>query len=189
MNIPNLLTLLRLCTAPLIVVLLTGESAKSSIPAAIIVFVFAGVLDKLDGVIARRWNQVTEFGSIADPIVDKIWLHSVNVALLSVAGIPLWVVLLFIARDFVVAELRGSARVALEQGMRAAQRLGKLKLRMQILYTLLCMLGLMRVDLPAIVQLALEPLQMVILVVAIYFTIASLIYYAKLYRTKPFLVK
>jgi len=154
--------------------LIVGASPAHGSPYALGLFVVAGVLDKLDGVIARRWNQMTEFGAIADPIVDKIWLHTVNVALLSVGAMPLWVVATFLARDFVVAELRGASR---RDGMsRAAHWLGKMKMRTQTIYTALSIAATLS-QAPA----WMHELAVCALVPALYFTGASLLRYLKLY--------
>ncbi|MET3448792.1 CDP-alcohol phosphatidyltransferase family protein [Ralstonia sp. 1138] len=174
LNTPNALTLLRLCTAPAIAALVVGSSLRHGSLAALWLFVVAGALDKLDGVVARRWNQVTEFGAIADPIVDKVWLHTVNAALLSIGAMPLWVVATFLARDFVVAELRGAARR--DGTSRAAHWLGKMKMRSQTVYAALCI----AVTLPAVEPSA-HWLASCALAPALYFTMASLLHYTRLY--------
>ncbi len=179
LNTPNTLTLIRLGTALPIVLLIIGVFGPQYAPMAILLFALGGALDKLDGVIARRWNQVTEFGAIMDPIVDKIWLHSVNAALLSIGALPLWVFIAFIARDFVVAELRGAARDT--QSTRAAHKLGKWKMRTQVLYTLFCMLTALPLHLTAWVSRLLPYASIIMLALALLFTIASLVYYARLY--------
>lgn len=174
LNIPNTLTLLRLCTAPAVAFLITHSSTQHRASVALWLFVAAGALDKLDGMIARRWNQVTGFGAIADPIVDKIWLHTANVALLSIGKIPLWVVAIFLARDFIVAELRGAARR--DGASRAAHWLGKMKMRSQTVYTAFCIASIN----PLLEGYA-RGIAMFTLVPALYFTMASLLLYSKIY--------
>lgn len=177
LNTPNALTFLRLCTAPAIAALIVGAPPLHGSPVALGLFAFAGALDKLDGVVARRLNQKTEFGAIADPIVDKIWLHTVNAALLSIGEMPLWVVATFLARDFVVAELRGAARSS--GTSRAAHWLGKMKMRTQTIYAALCIAA----TLPAAAKWA-HALAWCALVPALYFTVASLFHYAKRYASQ-----
>lgn len=177
LNTPNGLTFLRLCTAPVIAALIAGGSLTHGSPYALGFFIVAGALDKLDGVIARRWNQMTEFGAIADPIVDKIWLHTVNAALLSIGAMPLWVVAIFLARDFVVAELRGAARR--DGTSRAAHWLGKMKMRTQTIYTALTIAATL-----SQAPTWMHELAMCVLVPALYFTAASLLHYLKLYASR-----
>ncbi|MDR2155585.1 MAG: CDP-diacylglycerol--glycerol-3-phosphate 3-phosphatidyltransferase [Burkholderiaceae bacterium] len=177
LNIPNTLTFLRLCTAPVIAALIVEAPPAHGSPIALGLFVVAGALDKLDGVIARRWNLMTEFGAIADPIVDKVWLHTVNVALLSIGAMPLWVVAVFLARDFVVAELRGAAQRG--GSSRAAHWLGKMKMRTQTIYAALCIAATM----PAAASWA-NVLALFVLALALYFTAASLLHYAQIYTSR-----
>lgn len=187
LNLPNFLTFLRLCTAPFIAMLLVGDSSQRQLTQAVVLFVIAGALDKLDGVVARRWNQTTEFGAIFDPIVDKIWIHTINISLLSLNAIPLWVVAVLLARDFVVAELRGGAYG--QVSTRAAHWLGKFKLRAQVIYSLCCMLNLTILSYPPFLHDALHVLTVTALGMSLFFSLASLVHYARLYGSRLTLIR
>jgi cardiolipin synthase len=98
MNIPNLLTLLRIILVPVIVILLIqGEFFK-----ALVVFVLAGLTDSLDGVMARILHQQTAVGAYLDPIADKALLASSFITLSVLHVIPGWLTVIVISRDFII---------------------------------------------------------------------------------------
>ncbi|MBT4938057.1 MAG: CDP-alcohol phosphatidyltransferase family protein, partial [Rhodospirillaceae bacterium] len=94
-NIPNLISLLRLLCVPLTVWLIM----KNEVLAAFWVFVFAGVSDALDGFIAKKFNLQTELGAYLDPIADKALLISVFVTLGQAGYLDSWLILLVVFRD------------------------------------------------------------------------------------------
>lgn len=97
-NVPNLITLARVCTVPLIVWLMMQK-----IPlAAFWVFVAAGVSDALDGFIAKQFDAETLIGGFLDPIADKALLVSVYVTLGQAGDLPLWLVILVVFRDILI---------------------------------------------------------------------------------------
>ncbi len=96
--LPNLITLGRLIMVPVAVLfMLEGEMAL-----AFGIFVLAGISDGLDGYLARRFNARTRLGAWLDPLADKALLVSIFVTLGAMALIPLWVVVLVVARDFLI---------------------------------------------------------------------------------------
>src|SRR4030042_912450 len=98
MNIPNLLTLLRIILSPVIVILLIqGAFCK-----ALIVFIVAGITDALDGFLARVLNQQTVLGAYLDPIADKGLLASSFITLSVLHIIPGWLTVIVISRDFII---------------------------------------------------------------------------------------
>ncbi|MCE5280794.1 MAG: CDP-alcohol phosphatidyltransferase family protein [Deltaproteobacteria bacterium] len=98
MNIPNLLTLLRLILVPLIVILLIqGLFLK-----ALVVFVIAGLSDALDGFLARFLRQQTVLGAYLDPIADKALLISSFLTLAILHIIPGWLAVIIISRDVII---------------------------------------------------------------------------------------
>lgn len=128
LNLANKLTLGRVLSVPVIVLLLHFPS-KYSCLAAMLAFMAATFTDIVDGIVARRYGQVTNFGKFLDPLADKILVLSVLVMLTANGWIPAWVVVLILAREVAVTGLRA---VAVEQGVViAADRLGKLKTVMQ----------------------------------------------------------
>ena len=124
LNLPNLLTLLRILMVPVVVVTLTIEIEYGSAIAAA-VFVAAALTDGLDGYIARSRQAVTTFGKVMDPIADKLLIIAALMALVSLDRVAAWVAMLIIARELAVSGLRIAAG---QQGaVIPASRLGKLK--------------------------------------------------------------
>jgi len=124
MTIPDQLTLTRALAVPVVVVLFTWDF-PSHASWATAVFVVAMATDQVDGWLARRWNQTSAFGSLLDPIADKVLVMSALVMLVAEGVAPAWMVAVIISREFLVAGLR---LAALERGITIAVRdLGKLK--------------------------------------------------------------
>ncbi len=100
-------------------------------------FVVAAITDFFDGYLARKYNLVTSFGKLIDPLADKILVGAAFIYL-SAAGIcPFWVSILIIFREFLVTGLR---QLAVAQGVViAADRLGKWKTTAQLTYCIACM--------------------------------------------------
>lgn len=90
MNIPNLLTILRIILVPLYLYLFYTAGEKYLFYAGI-VFIFAGVTDVLDGYIARKYNQSTEMGAALDPLADKLMTFAVLISFTSARLIPSWI--------------------------------------------------------------------------------------------------
>ena len=97
-NIPNILTVLRILVTPLFVIFLI----RNQHGYALLVFVFAGVSDGLDGLIARALNQRSQLGAILDPIADKLLLTAAYVTLGVLRDIPGWLVVVVISRDVLI---------------------------------------------------------------------------------------
>jgi cardiolipin synthase len=98
MNIPNLITLLRIILVPIIVILLI----QGYFFRALILFVVASLSDALDGFLARVMNQQTVLGAYLDPIADKALLASSFVTLSVLHIIPSWLAVIVISRDFII---------------------------------------------------------------------------------------
>jgi cardiolipin synthase len=98
MNIPNLLTLLRILLVPLVVILLMDGAYF----AALLVFLFAGITDGLDGFLARLLEQKTLLGAYLDPLADKALIASSFVTLSILGFIPGWLTVLVITRDLMI---------------------------------------------------------------------------------------
>ena len=128
-NLPNVLTLLRILAVPVIVVALLGETPNGDALAAG-VFALAAFTDGLDGYIARRRRDVTTFGKLMDPLADKLLIVAALVSLVSLGRLAAWVAMVIIARELAVTVLR---TVAVEQGVViSASWLGKLKTILQV---------------------------------------------------------
>ncbi len=129
LNLPNVLTLLRILAVPVVVVALLGETENGDALAAA-VFALAALTDGLDGYIARRRDAVTTFGKLMDPLADKLVIIAELVALVSLDRLAAWVAMVIIARELAITLLRV---VAAEQGVViSASWLGKLKTILQV---------------------------------------------------------
>ena len=125
MNLPNKLTLLRICLIPLCLLL---WALGLPIPAAI-AFAVAAITDFFDGYIARKQNIVTVFGKFADPVADKVLVLTAMVFLCADGHLPAWAVSIVAARELLVDGLR---LVAAGKGnVIAAGWLGKIKTNLQ----------------------------------------------------------
>jgi len=98
MNIANCVTSLRLVAVPPLIILVGGRLFDY----AALLFAFAIITDGLDGMIARRLNEVTPLGKILDPLSDKLLLVSSFVALTVIRTIPLWITVVVFARDIII---------------------------------------------------------------------------------------
>lgn len=109
-NYANLVTLFRLALVPVIIFLLTfedfGPSFTKHLPVALFLFLIVWLGDWLDGYLARRFDQVTDLGKVADQITDKIAIISILVALTSLGEISFWPVLIIIWRELAVSGWR-----------------------------------------------------------------------------------
>ena len=137
MNLPNKLTLLRICMIPFFVIFAKLPGFGMQI-AAVIIYIAACITDTLDGRIARSRNLITDFGKFMDPIADKLLVMSALVVLTAQGRMPDWVCILMLAREFLVSGFR---LVAVENGrVIAAGPLGKLKTVFQMIATIALML-------------------------------------------------
>ena len=124
MTLPDRLTLARALAVPVVVVLFAWNFPNHAYWATA-VFVVAMATDQIDGWLARRWNQTSAFGSLLDPIADKVLVMSALVMLIAEGVAPAWMVASIVAREFLVSGLR---LAAIERGIVIAARdLGKLK--------------------------------------------------------------
>jgi CDP-diacylglycerol--glycerol-3-phosphate 3-phosphatidyltransferase len=129
LNVPNVLTLVRILLVPVLVVALLQTTPHGSTVAAI-VFALAAVTDGVDGWIARRSRSITTFGKVMDPIADKLLIAAALISLVSLDRLDAWVAMVVIAREFAVSGLRVAAG---QQGaIIPANRLGKAKTVLQV---------------------------------------------------------
>jgi CDP-diacylglycerol--glycerol-3-phosphate 3-phosphatidyltransferase len=129
LNLPNVLTVLRILLVPVLVALLLQEAGAGDALAAV-VFILASITDALDGWIARRRKIVSTFGKLMDPLADKLLITAALVALVSLQRVSAWVAMVIIAREFAVTGLR---QLAMEHGeVIPANVWGKLKTVCQV---------------------------------------------------------
>lgn len=129
MNLPNKLTILRVIMIPFFLVFMYVDTGWAKW-LALGIFIAAAITDTLDGQIARRCNLVTNFGKFMDPLADKLLVCSALIALVDMARIPAWVVIIIIAREFIISGFR---LIAAEKGtVIAAGIWGKIKTVVQM---------------------------------------------------------
>lgn len=166
MNLPNKLTILRVIMIPFFVLFMlvpiTGAADKW---IALALFIIASLTDMLDGHIARKYGLITNFGKFMDPLADKLLVCSALICLVELARVPSWIVIVIIAREFIISGFR---LIASDNGVViAASYWGKFKTTFQMI-----MICLMIADL--------EPLKLftaVVMWIALVLTVVSLIDY------------
>src|SRR5664279_2558080 len=135
-NLPNILTLLRIASIPVLVAVLFSPSRSAGFWAAII-FAIASLTDWLDGYLARRMGIVTVFGKFLDPIADKLIVMSALIMILPFGRVPAWMVLVILGREIIITGLRG---IASSEGIVIqASDLGKYK----TIFQLVAIIGLL----------------------------------------------
>lgn len=136
MNLPNKLTVCRVILIPFFVFFLLFDPASVSFKwIALGIFVIASLTDMLDGKIARKYNLITDFGKFMDPLADKLLVCSAMIGLIELGRIPSWIVIVIIAREFVISGFR---LIASDNGrVIAASYWGKFKTTFQMIMVIL----------------------------------------------------
>ena len=165
MNLANKLTLGRIFLVPIFLIFIAATDIPYGTFIATFVFILASLTDKLDGYIARSRNQITNFGKFMDPLADKLLVCSAMIALIEMNRIPSWVVIIIIAREFIISGFR---LIASDNGVViAASYWGKFKTTFQMV-----MICLMIANFPQ-----LQILTDIIMWIALILTVVSLIDY------------
>jgi CDP-diacylglycerol--glycerol-3-phosphate 3-phosphatidyltransferase len=138
MNFPNQITIARIF---LIFIVLAMCSTDGRVPpdmqqgwrvAALVLAVFAGFTDFLDGYIARKFNLISDFGKLMDPLADKIFIATAFIVLVDKDVLSAWVAVVILAREFLVTGLR---QLAASKGrVMEAEKAGKLKTLLQMFF-------------------------------------------------------
>ncbi|CRH90285.1 CDP-diacylglycerol--glycerol-3-phosphate 3-phosphatidyltransferase [Chlamydia trachomatis] len=105
-NIPNALTLARICVIPIFILVLTVWNSVGMHVFAAVLFSLASITDYLDGYLARKWKVVSNFGKFADPMADKILVMTAFIMLVELGFVPAWVTAVIICRELSVTGLR-----------------------------------------------------------------------------------
>lgn len=167
MNLPNKLTIVRVCLIPFFVAALLfdhGNNYTMRIVANVL-FIIASLTDLFDGKIARKYNMVTNFGKFMDPLADKLLVCSALICLIELGQLAAWVVIIIISREFIISGFR---LVAADNGVViAASYWGKFKTTFQMV-----MICLMIANFPQ-----LQILTDIIMWIALILTVVSLIDY------------
>ena len=139
-NLPNALTIGRILVVPVFAaILVSGGPEVAPRSLAVALFAAACLTDLADGWLARRWNQVTAFGVMVDPVADKALVGTALVVLSLLGELPWWATLVILCREAVVTALR---MLVLRHGLLPATRGGKLKCLTQNLLVVLYVLPL-----------------------------------------------
>ncbi len=165
MNLPNKLTMFRVILIPFFVLFMLVPITSVDKWIALGIFIVASLTDLLDGKIARKYNLVTNFGKFMDPLADKLLVCSALICLVSLCRIPAWIVIVIIAREFIISGFR---LIASDNGVViAASYWGKFKTTFQMI-----MICLMIADIQAI-----QILTDVVMWIALILTVVSLVDY------------
>ena len=173
MNLPNKLTIVRVCLIPFFVAALLFDHGNNYTMRIVdnVLFIIASLTDLFDGKIARKYNMVTNFGKFMDPLADKLLVCSALICLIELGQLAAWVVIVIISREFIISGFR---LVAADNGVViAASYWGKFKTTFQMIAVILLIF-----DIPALRMVA-----NITVVIAVALTIISLVdYVAKNYR-------
>ena len=165
MNLPNKLTLFRVILIPFFVLFMLVDITAYDKWIAFAIFIIASLTDLLDGKIARKYNLVTNFGKFMDPLADKLLVCSALICLVALTKIPAWIVIIIIAREFIISGFR---LIASDNGVViAASYWGKFKTTFQMV-----MICLMIADIEAI-----SLITTVVMWIALILTVVSLVDY------------
>ncbi|UVI34810.1 CDP-diacylglycerol--glycerol-3-phosphate 3-phosphatidyltransferase [Brevibacterium spongiae] len=185
-NVPNALTVLRILMVPVFLVLLLANGGDDVTTRwwALVVFLLAMLTDKIDGDLARKYNLVTNFGKIADPIADKSLMAAALIGLAVIVELPWWVPVIILVRELGITVLRFfMIRII----VMPASRGGKIKTVLQtVAIGLFLLLYPLANVVPSVVTFILLILAWVIMTAAIVVTLVTGIDYcvqaAKTYR-------
>ena len=182
MNLPNKLTIIRVCLIPFFAATLLfdhGNNYTMRIVANVL-FIAASLTDLFDGKIARKYNLVTNFGKFMDPLADKLLVCSALICLIELGQLPAWVVIIIISREFIISGFR---LVAADNGVViAASYWGKFKTTFQMTAVILLIFKDGNIMGPLIFLLifnipALTLVTNIVVVIAVALTIISLVDY------------
>ncbi len=176
MNLPNKLTIFRIILIPFFVffMLFEPELMRYRVIAEVI-FCVASITDLLDGNIARKHNLVTNFGKFLDPLADKLLVCSALICLVANGQIDAWIVIIIIAREFIVSGLR---QIAVEKGVViAASWWGKWKTTFQMIMIIVLILNMSYYFAGTMFGTVMMYLEIVLIYIALALTIISMIDY------------
>lgn len=175
-NVPNILTCIRMVLIiPFVILLLGGYAGwfgtNLLIPCLVAdaIFVIASLTDLADGKIARKYNLVTNFGKFMDPLADKLLVCSAMICLVEMGRIPAWIVIVIIAREFIISGFR---LVASDNGVViAASYWGKFKTTFQMVMVIMMITGFGEIS------SVFNIITLVIMYIALILTVVSLVDY------------
>ena len=140
MNLPNKITIFRVCMIPFFVFFMLTEAVPASEYIAAAIFILAALSDALDGYLARKHHLVTNFGKFMDPLADKLLVCSALICFAGLQLVPAWIIIVIISREFIISGFR---LVASDNGVViAASYWGKFKTVFQMIMCVLLILNL-----------------------------------------------
>lgn len=167
MNLPNKLTILRVCMIPFFLFFMLTDFVEGSKYIALTIFIVASLTDLLDGYIARKYKLITNFGKFMDPLADKLLVSSALICFVELGSLPAWIVVIIISREFIISGFR---LIASDKGLViAASYYGKIKTVLQMAMTVVLI-----ADIPV---KGFEILETVLVYGALVLTIISLLDY------------
>ena len=138
LNVPNILTIARIFITPVFLAVILMDNLPHKFLIACIIFSIGSITDAIDGHLARKNNQITNFGKFLDPIADKILTTSALLAFMSMGLCNTWIVMLVLTREFAIASVR---MIAAAGGVVIPANIwGKIKTVSQMTFTILIML-------------------------------------------------
>ncbi len=138
LNLPNILTISRIIITPIFLAVILMESLPHRFLIACIIFSIASITDAVDGHIARKNNQITNFGKFLDPIADKVLTTAALLAFMSMGLCNIWIIMLVLTREFAIASVR---MISASSGVVIPANIwGKIKTVSQMVFTILIML-------------------------------------------------
>ncbi len=138
LNVPNMLSLARILITPIFLAFILWENLPHRFLIACVIFSIGAITDAVDGHLARKNNQITTFGKFIDPIADKVLTTSALLAFLSMGLCSVWVVMLVLTREFIIASIR---MISASNGVVVPANIwGKIKTVTQMVFTILIML-------------------------------------------------
>ena len=138
LNVPNILTIARIFITPVFLGVILMDTLPHKFLIACIIFSIGSITDAIDGHLARKNNQITNFGKFLDPIADKILTTSALLAFMSMGLCNIWIVMLVLTREFAIASVR---MIAAAGGVVIPANIwGKIKTVSQMTFTILIML-------------------------------------------------
>ncbi len=138
LNVPNTLTIARISITPIFLAIILMENLPHRFLIACLVFSLGAITDAVDGHLARKNNQITNFGKFLDPIADKVLTTAALLAFMSMGLCNIWIIILVLTREFAIASVR---MIAASGGVVIPANIwGKIKTVSQMTFTILIML-------------------------------------------------
>lgn len=151
MNLPNKLTVARMVITPIFLFVFLFDALPHHLFWGTVVFIIGSITDALDGHIARKYEMITVFGKLADPVADKMLTTAALLAFLKMNLCSVWIVMIILTREFLITSLR---LVSSTQGVVIpANIFGKIKTATQMVFTIIIMLLLeVQAEFPTVLE-------------------------------------